>query len=113
MVTALGIFGVGDVLCQSISKKEEQKGIDFRRMAIFAGVGMFYFAPLLHAHYSYILPAIAPVTPNVNMTVLATKKVLFDQLVFAPFALTGFFMTINSVEGKSFEESVEITKEKI
>ena len=76
MITSgtIGIFG--DALCQSmeIGYFKSGKKFDIQRTATFGLVGTVYVAPMLHVHYSYILPYFVPKAGSVA----AIKKLAID-----------------------------------
>ena len=74
---------------------------DWKRSSTFGMMGFFYIAPMCYANYSYLIPYLVPATAR-----MATfKKVLFDQTVFASIINAGFFINLNFLEGKSFENA--------
>ena len=70
--------------------------IDWGRTARFTFVGATVLAPALHFWYGFLirtLPGTAPAT--------VVKRVLLDQLVFAPVFLAGFLSTIMVLDGNA------------
>ena len=55
-----------------------KKPIDFKRSLQFSMLGMIYIAPISHVNYTYVLPALAPMSKGVSLTQVALKKVTFD-----------------------------------
>ena len=51
---------------------------DFKRSMKFSLLGVVYIAPITHLNFSYVLPAIAPISKGVSATKIALKKVAFD-----------------------------------
>ncbi len=79
-------LGAGDVASE----------IDWARTARFTFVGATVLAPALHFWYGFLirrLPGTAPGT--------VVKRVLLDQLVFAPVFLAGFLSTVMVLDGNA------------
>ncbi|CDW91795.1 mpv17 pmp22 family protein [Stylonychia lemnae] len=63
MVTSSLIAGFGDSLCQGMElyiSKDQNKKFNFKRTRTFLIMGGLYVAPILHLHYSYVLPYFVP-----------------------------------------------------
>ena len=70
--------------------------VDFKRVAVFGLLlGGCYFSPLKHVNMTYVLPWVAPNVAEASLFSVAGRKILFDQLVFVPSSLAGFFMFAN------------------
>jgi hypothetical protein len=75
-------------------------------------MGSAYVAPALHLWYCKLLPRIqAAIFPAVSKTVKVLGSMAFDQLLFAPVLMTGFF-PVNQVvmdrDLKSFSKGVQV-----
>ena len=65
-------------------------------------LGMIYNGPISHVVYTYVLPAIAPMSRGVSITQVALKKVTFDQTVIAPLVTMGYFPLLSLIHEGSF-----------
>ena len=83
------------------------------RSAIFGTVGLVYIGPMLHLNYSKILPTLVPECAKTAAWMMASKKLLFDQLIFAPICTSGFFITINLLECNGLQKGVNDVKDKL
>ena len=85
-----------------------EKPIDFVRLRNF-GIVMFIFtSPIAHFQQVKVLPTLFP--DSVKYCLL--KKLAFHQSVFASTSLSGFYLTMNMVEGHSLENGIEELKKK-
>jgi len=80
-------------------------------------MGFGYIGSCLHVWYSRLLPALSNTFIKSNSkSIQVFGRMLFDQLLFAPILLTGFF-PINQIiidrDIKAFGKGVEVWKEKI
>jgi len=104
------LSGLGDCLVQIIQhRKEEKWKYDWIRTGKFCFYGAFVSAPLNH----YWFAILDRVVPTGRYTIFGTnvanyKKLLLDQLLFAPFILSAFFTTMTFLEGKG--PSVALTR---
>lgn len=77
-------------------------------------MGFAYIAPALHLWYCKLLPRVqAAVFPTASKTVKVLGSMAFDQLVFAPILLTGFFPFNQVIADRSFgsfAKGVEVSK---
>ena len=105
--TAAAISCLGDVICQTIDKKKDEK-YDIKRNVQFSSIGFFFVAPMLHLNYSKILPFLFPSGVKYE----ALKKLAFDQSIFASIMTAGFFCLINCIEGNGIQKGINDTKEK-
>ncbi len=105
MATSGVISFFGDMLCQKIEgqflKKKTEDGFNWHRAYVFTTIGTFYVAPVLHVHYSYVLPYLVPTVTTTG----ALLKLAFDQAVFAPCMLYSFYYVINFIEGRGMEQA--------
>ncbi len=104
-ITSAAIVGGGDVACQvlverrSFTIRKEQAQIDFPRAGRFLFLGGTLIAPSLHLWYGFLGRSIqgAGLQP-------AMKRMLLDQLIFAPSFIGCFFCALAGLEGKSRAE---------
>lgn len=104
------LSALGDFICQKIEAKPH---IDWKRLMTFSSVGCFYIGPILHLNYCKLLPALVPAEATASMTSIAFKKLLIDQLCFAPVCTTGFFFVINTIEGKGISQGAQDVRDKL
>ena len=71
-------------------------------------LGSLYIAPILHVHYTYLLPYFVPSVSPIGVA----KKLLIDQGLFAPTLIVMFFPVVNLVEGHSFAKAKEDLRNK-
>lgn len=79
-----------------IPSKNLPPPFDFERLTRFMAYG-FLMAPIQHRWYAF-LSATFPVSKSAAF-VPALKRVAFDQFIFAPISLTGFFTFMTIAEG--------------
>eukprot|EP00347_Sterkiella_histriomuscorum_P009534 403340840 len=109
MITSGALGGIGDVLCQYMEQKyklSESKGWNWQRTSNFMMMGCFFSAPILHIHFSKLLPLIAPLQTRAH----AFKKLFVDQLIVSPLFMIGWYMAISSLDGKPIKKSIEDLK---
>jgi len=73
----------------------------------FSLMGAFFIAPATHYWYGY-LNKILPFTsrsPTAKFFTTA-KRVVLDQILFAPIFIPSFFATLSTLEGKSIEKTL-------
>ena len=63
---------------------------------------------MLHANYTKILPRLVPE----GVSFQAARKLAFDQTVFAGTLTCGFYLSLNTVEGKGLNTGIEEIKKK-
>ena len=68
---------------------------------------------MLHLNYSKILPYLVPECTKTPAYMMASKKLLFDQLCFAPVCTSGFFILLNVLELKGVAKGVQDVQEKL
>ncbi|KAJ5893951.1 hypothetical protein N7495_005642 [Penicillium taxi] len=78
------------------SSKKSPSPFDFERVTRFMAYG-FFMAPVQFQWYGFLSRAF-PLT-KMNPTGPAVKRVVFDQLIFAPFGLVCFFTYMTIAEG--------------
>ena len=105
-LTSAAIVGGGDVACQILIEKRtwtkrdvQHLALDVPRVCRFTFLGGTLIAPTLHVWYGFLGRSIqgSGVRP-------AMKRMLFDQLVFAPAFIGCFFCALAGLEGKSLAD---------
>lgn len=95
----------------------EHKPFDLKRNLNFFTMGAAYIAPCLHFWYCKALPKIsAQLFSNASKFVKVFGSMLFDQLLFAPVLLTGFFAFNGLVVERSLsgaQKGIKDCKEKL
>lgn len=79
-------------------------------------LGFGYFAPILHAWYSKILPAIQTALFSQSSKIIKiVGSLCIDQLVFAPILVSGFLMVNQVVVDRklSIENGISTCREKL
>ncbi|KDO30545.1 hypothetical protein SPRG_04446 [Saprolegnia parasitica CBS 223.65] len=83
-VTTGAIFGVGDVIAQSLFRDEDE-AFSATRLGMTSLYGLAFQGPLLHVWFGR-LEALWPVTNAVSIA----KKMLVQQFAFAPISIMAF-----------------------
>jgi hypothetical protein len=104
-VTSFCTFGLGDLICQSLEKKEN---INWKRFLIQASFG-FMIGPYFHLQFCKIMPYLFPF----NKKFSTVKSVAYDQTVGATLFTTMFFSYLDKFNGKSFDQIKEGLKQKL
>ncbi|KAK5582942.1 hypothetical protein RB653_004531 [Dictyostelium firmibasis] len=94
------LMGTGDILAQKFEHKfkgtnGDEKGefkLNYKRVITMSTVGVLYSGPMLHYWYKSLDVMIKGESKSVVI-----KKMLVDQLVFAPFAIGGFMTVMNFI----------------
>ncbi len=93
VATSALLSGMGDATAQLAIEKKEL--LDRKRLAIFTALGGVLVAPALHTWYATLIDRIpGGAAPQV------AKRVLCDQLLFAPLMLPTFMGAMLVLEGK-------------
>lgn len=92
--TSACVGGVGDLACQLIDDPTAKKGIDPKRLVLFAGLGGVMVGPTLHAWYSLLHRSV----PG-NTALDLCKRLALDQLLFAPLFIPSFMSVLLTLEG--------------
>ncbi|CDW84001.1 peroxisomal membrane protein 2 [Stylonychia lemnae] len=109
MATSGTLGAVGDLLCQYLEKKyqiSQTNEWNVKRTFNFAAMGAFFSAPILHFHFTKLLPFIAPKKSSMALS----KKLIVDQLIVSPIFMAGWFTTINLLDGNGLNRSYEDLK---
>ncbi|RYD36583.1 MAG: Mpv17/PMP22 family protein [Verrucomicrobiaceae bacterium] len=101
-ITAGAIAAVADVTCQVSFPSDEDANksllerMDWKRTRNFTIVNTFLFPPLAHYWYGFLSVKIVGTT-----FMAAIKRVVLDQMLFAPVLLASFFSAVLLVNGES------------
>mmetsp|Transcript_13143 Transcript_13143/g.15449 ORF Transcript_13143/g.15449 Transcript_13143/m.15449 type:complete len:263 (-) Transcript_13143:92-880(-) len=111
-ITSAFIAGSGDLVCQYIThcqSKEDTTEIystnnstftpDINRTGRFAFIGMTFVAPMAHSWFGFL----GRYVPGTSFGA-ALKRVVLDQIIFAPFMIPGFMTNIMLLEGRPTNE---------
>jgi len=111
-ITSAFIAGSGDLVCQYIThcqKRENQTENyssvsntftpDINRTGRFAFLGMTFVAPMAHSWFGFL----GKYVPGTSFTA-AIKRVVLDQIIFAPIMIPGFMTNIMVLEGRPTTE---------
>ncbi|KAL0481351.1 ER membrane protein complex subunit 2 [Acrasis kona] len=102
MLISGSLYGVGDLICQTIQKKNQDE-FDLVRTGRMVVYGTFVFGPVGHIWYKWLDSSVKASKP---LTVVM-KKLAWDELVFAPVCVFGFFVGISLLQGKTSRQSLE------
>lgn len=116
MATSGVIAALGDTMCQyfeqsktywflkflieynlSSNDKDGETGFNLTRTRNFVIMGTFFSAPILHIHFSKLLPMIAPKATAMG----CIKKLFVDQIMISPLFMVGWYSAISALDGKS------------
>jgi len=111
-------MGTGDILAQRIDhhfkqqqqqleilddkdkKKENEFKIDYQRVLTMTSVGICFSGPVLHYWYTSLDKIVVGTGRSVYI-----KKMLLDQGVFAPVVISCFMGIMNTIHGKSLQDT--------
>ncbi|GMH47152.1 hypothetical protein TrLO_g10362 [Triparma laevis f. longispina] len=101
------IAGLGDLNCQYLDayRKGTKCEYDAARTCRFAFLGFFLIAPVTHNWYNFLMTQI----PGSGALAIA-KRVLLDQLIFAPLFIPAFFISVKTLEGSTLSSSISELK---
>lgn len=112
-LTSAFIAGSGDIVCQYVSHVQKNQLVDkenylgpnesfepdMKRTSRFAIVGMTFVAPMCHHWFRFLHQHVSG-----QSLYAALKRVVIDQVVFAPFMIPGFMTNIMLLEGRDIPE---------
>ena len=93
------LVGVGDFIAQQAVEKKGLKNHNMIRTAKMSALGFCVFAPGLRTWYIVLDKVVKGTGGGV-----ALKKMLLDQLIWAPSFLAMFFSAVNIMDGKGIDE---------
>lgn len=98
-ITAGSLVGVGDVISQQLLERRGLHGHNLERTMKMMGIGLCFVGPVVGGWYK-VLDGLIPGSSKA----VAIKKMLLDQVGFAPGFLGGFLTLVGSLNGLSKEE---------
>lgn len=98
------LIGMGDALCQSIVENTPIFDFNSRRALEFFGIGTFVIGP----PKVFWLRTLASHITGKNDLLVVIKKVFLDQVIFAPFGLFLFLISLALIQGKKSSEIKQI-----
>ncbi|GMI61552.1 hypothetical protein ScalyP_jg555 [Parmales sp. scaly parma] len=84
--------------------------LDVSRLVRFSLMGAFFIAPATHHWYNYLTKVLPFPKPNTPHFVTTLKRVVLDQVAFAPFFIPAFFAALSTLEGKSVVQTIDKVK---
>ncbi|KAG8248961.1 Protein Mpv17 [Homalodisca vitripennis] len=97
-------MGSADIIAQTLIEKRKFKGIEWNRCARYASIGLF-IGPTVGIWYRVLEYQFGS-----GGVKILFKKIACDQLLFAPFFLGCLMCTIDTLKGKSVQETKEDLK---
>lgn len=99
---------LGDLMAQRIAHRDntEPFNVDRRRTFAISFWSLIFMGPALHTWFGLLNRTI------VGTRFVVVRKVLIDQLFFAPFFITSIMVGTGALEGKSVERIKQIWKDK-
>uniref|UniRef100_A0A3P9IA81 Mitochondrial inner membrane protein Mpv17 n=1 Tax=Oryzias latipes TaxID=8090 RepID=A0A3P9IA81_ORYLA len=101
IVTAGSLVGVGDVISQQLIERRGLRRHSVRRTARMMSIGFFFVGPVIGSWYKVLDRIVVGGGKSAAM-----KKMLVDQLCFAPCFLGAFLSICGALNGLSVEENV-------
>ncbi|XP_075940339.1 mitochondrial inner membrane protein Mpv17 isoform X1 [Anarhichas minor] len=101
LVTAGSLMGVGDVIAQQLIERRGLAHHNVRRTAKMMSIGFFFVGPVIGSWYKVLDRLVVGGTKSAAM-----KKMLVDQLCFAPCFLGAFLGISGALNGLTVEENV-------
>ncbi|XP_051265199.1 protein Mpv17 [Dicentrarchus labrax] len=101
IVTAGSLVGVGDVISQQLIERRGLAHHNVRRTAKMMSIGFFFVGPVIGTWYKVLDRLVVGGTKSAAM-----KKMLVDQLCFAPGFLGAFLSISGALNGLTVEENI-------
>ncbi|XP_073348903.1 mitochondrial inner membrane protein Mpv17 isoform X2 [Pagrus major] len=105
IVTAGSLVGVGDVISQQLIERRGLAHHNVQRTAKMMSIGFFFVGPVIGGWYKVLDRLVVGGTKSAAM-----KKMLVDQLGFAPCFLGAFLCLSGALNGLTVEENVNKLK---
>ncbi|KAM4712763.1 mitochondrial inner membrane protein Mpv17 [Anableps anableps] len=101
IVTAGSLVGVGDVISQQLIERRGLAHHNVRRTARMMSIGFFFVGPVIGSWYKVLDRLVVGGSKSAAM-----KKMLVDQLCFAPCFLGAFLCISGALNGLTVEENI-------
>ncbi|KAK5879717.1 hypothetical protein CesoFtcFv8_022811 [Champsocephalus esox] len=101
IVTAGSLMGVGDVISQQLFERRGLNHHNVQRTAKMMSIGFFFVGPVIGSWYKVLDRLVVGGTKSA-----AVKKMLADQLCFAPCFLGAFISISGALNGLTLEDNV-------
>lgn len=101
IVTAGSLVGVGDVISQQLIERRGLANHSIQRTAKMMSIGFFFVGPVIGGWYKVLDKLVVGGTKTAAM-----KKMLVDQVCFAPCFLGGFLCISGGLNGLTLEDNV-------
>ncbi|XP_028296377.1 mitochondrial inner membrane protein Mpv17 [Gouania willdenowi] len=101
IVTAGSLVGVGDVIAQQLIERRGLAEHDVRRTAKMMSIGFFFVGPVIGGWYKVLDRLVIGGTKGAAM-----KKMLVDQVCFAPCFLGAFLGISGALNGLSVQDNI-------
>ncbi|KAJ8009124.1 hypothetical protein DPEC_G00085610 [Dallia pectoralis] len=105
IITAGTLVGVGDVISQQVFERRGLANHNMIRTAKMMSIGFFFVGPVVGGWYKVLDKLVTGATKSSAM-----KKMLVDQVCFAPCFLGGFLGISGTLNGLTVEENVDKLK---
>uniref|UniRef100_A0A3B3DSN6 Mitochondrial inner membrane protein Mpv17 n=1 Tax=Oryzias melastigma TaxID=30732 RepID=A0A3B3DSN6_ORYME len=105
IVTAGSLVGVGDVIAQQVIERRGLRRHSVQRTARMMSIGFFFVGPVIGSWYKVLDRLVVGGSKSAAM-----KKMLLDQLCFAPCFLAAFLSISGALNGLTVEENVSKLK---
>ncbi|XP_034017834.1 protein Mpv17 [Thalassophryne amazonica] len=101
IVTAGSLMGVGDVISQQLIERRGLARHSVQRTAKMMSIGFVFVGPVISSWYKILDRLVVGGTKSAAM-----KKMLADQLCFAPCFLATFFLISGTLNGLTVKENI-------
>ncbi|XP_012674739.2 protein Mpv17 [Clupea harengus] len=101
IITAGSLVGVGDVISQQLIERRGLANHSMRRTAKMMSIGFFFVGPVIGGWYRVLDRLVVGETKSV-----ALKKMVLDQVGFAPCFLGAFLGISGTLNGLTLEQNV-------
>ncbi|KAG7205823.1 hypothetical protein KM043_007764 [Ampulex compressa] len=97
-VQAGTLMAIGDQIAQNVVERRRFENLDFKRTAQFASIGFFISGPATRTWYGILDKYIGS-----KGGIVVMKKVLCDQLLFAPSFVAVLLVSIGTLQGNDLK----------